>query len=206
MGFECIRSETTEDGVLVLTLNDPATRNALGPQLSAELEGEVDRCEQDSALRVLVITGADPAFCSGANVRGFNRAVQQREAQGSPPPPSPGSSWTPPTWQIASMRPWDRPLCASYGTSKSRPLLQSTARRMGWAVAWRSPAIFALPRKPPDSLRHSSATACPGPVGGPGSSPASLAYPIPCSCNTRAMRSTARRGSAWAYAVKSCHM
>ena len=40
MAFECIRSETTEDGVLVLTLNDPATRNALGPQLSAEIEGK----------------------------------------------------------------------------------------------------------------------------------------------------------------------
>ena len=90
MAFECIRSETTEDGVLVLTLNDPTTRNALGPQLSAELEGEVDRCGQAPALRVLVITGTDPAFCSGANVRGFNQAVQQREAQGPPPPPS---SW-----------------------------------------------------------------------------------------------------------------
>ena len=89
MAFECIRSETTENGVLVLTLNDPATRNALGGQLSTELEGEVDRCGQDPALRVLVITGADPAFCSGANVRGFNRAVQEREAQGSPPPPGP---------------------------------------------------------------------------------------------------------------------
>ena len=51
MAFECIRSETTEDGVLVLTLDDPATRNALGPQLSTELEGEVDRCGQDPAHR-----------------------------------------------------------------------------------------------------------------------------------------------------------
>jgi enoyl-CoA hydratase/carnithine racemase len=89
MAFEYIRSETTEDGVLVLTLDDPATRNALGGQLSEELEGEVDRYGHDPALRVLVITGADPAFCSGANVRGFNRAVQERETQGAPPPPSP---------------------------------------------------------------------------------------------------------------------
>ena len=36
-----------------------------------------------------MITGADPAFCSGANVRGFNRAVQEREAQGPPPAPTP---------------------------------------------------------------------------------------------------------------------
>jgi 2-(1,2-epoxy-1,2-dihydrophenyl)acetyl-CoA isomerase len=89
MAFEYIRSETTEDGVLVLTLHDPATRNALGGPLSAELEGEVHRFGHDPALRVLVLTGADPAFCSGANVRGFQRAVQEREAHGPPPPPGP---------------------------------------------------------------------------------------------------------------------
>lgn len=89
MAFEFIRSQTTDDGVLILTLDDPSTRNALGGQLSEELEGEIDRFGQDPDLRVLVLTGAEPAFCSGANVRGFNRAVQQREAQGTPPPPGP---------------------------------------------------------------------------------------------------------------------
>ncbi|MGQ4808151.1 Crotonyl-CoA hydratase [Candidatus Entotheonellaceae bacterium PAL068K] len=89
MAFEFIHSETTDDGVLVLTLDDPKTRNALGGQLSAEFEAEVDRFGQVPELRVLVVTGADPAFCSGANVRGFNRAVEQREAQGPPPAPGP---------------------------------------------------------------------------------------------------------------------
>jgi len=89
MALEFVRSETTDDGVLILTLDDPSTRNAYGGQLSEELDGEIDRFSQDPALRVLVLTGVDPAFCSGANVRGFNRAVQQREAQGPPPPPSP---------------------------------------------------------------------------------------------------------------------
>jgi enoyl-CoA hydratase/carnithine racemase len=89
MALEYIRSETTAEGVLLLTLDDPSTRNAIGGQLSEELEGEVNRFAQDPELRVLVLTGADPAFCSGANVKGFNRAVQEREAQGEPPPPSP---------------------------------------------------------------------------------------------------------------------
>jgi 2-(1,2-epoxy-1,2-dihydrophenyl)acetyl-CoA isomerase len=89
MAFDYIHSESTADGVLLLTLDDPSTRNAYGGQLSQELEGEIDRFAQDPELRVLVLTGADPAFCSGANVRGFNRAVQEREAQGPPPPPTP---------------------------------------------------------------------------------------------------------------------
>jgi 2-(1,2-epoxy-1,2-dihydrophenyl)acetyl-CoA isomerase len=89
MAFDYIHSESTADGVLLLTLDDPSTRNAYGGQLSQEIEGEIDRFAQDPELRVLVLTGADPAFCSGANVRGFNRAVQEREAQGAPPPPTP---------------------------------------------------------------------------------------------------------------------
>src|SRR6266516_4491599 len=89
MAFELLLSETTTDGVLVLTLNDPATRNSLTETLTSELDSEVDRFAHDPALRVLVITGADPAFCSGANVRGFNRAIQQREAAGEAPSPTP---------------------------------------------------------------------------------------------------------------------
>lgn len=88
MALEFIRSETTDDGVLVITLDDPKTRNALGGQLSQELEAEVDRFGTDPELRVLVLTGNDPAFCSGANVRGFDNAVRQREAAGPPPEPT----------------------------------------------------------------------------------------------------------------------
>ena len=80
MALECLRSET-QGGVLVLTMDDPSTRNALGPELYEGLEQEIDRFEQDPALRVLVLTGRDPAFCSGANVRGFQRNIQEREGQ-----------------------------------------------------------------------------------------------------------------------------
>jgi 2-(1,2-epoxy-1,2-dihydrophenyl)acetyl-CoA isomerase len=87
--FEMLLSETTADGVLVLTLNDPATRNSLTETLSTELTSEVDRFAQDPALRVLVITGADPAFCSGANVRNFDRNIRQREQAGDDGRPTP---------------------------------------------------------------------------------------------------------------------
>lgn len=89
MSFEKLISETTLDGVLVLTMNDPATRNALGNPLSQELMSEVDRFERDPELKVLVITGADPSFSSGANVRGFDQGIRQREEGGGPVRPSP---------------------------------------------------------------------------------------------------------------------
>jgi enoyl-CoA hydratase/carnithine racemase len=77
--FEKLLSETTSDGVLVLTLNDPATRNSLTPTLTQELVSEIERFSADPDLRVLIITGMDPAFCSGANVRGFDNRIRERD-------------------------------------------------------------------------------------------------------------------------------
>jgi enoyl-CoA hydratase/carnithine racemase len=66
------------NGVTLITLDDPPTRNALSPDMGIALYEEFDRFEADSAARVLVLTGADPAFCSGANVRRFNEAIEER--------------------------------------------------------------------------------------------------------------------------------
>lgn len=88
MAFQFIHSET-KGGVLILTMDDPKTRNAMGREIGAELMQELDRFEQDPDLRVLVLTGADPAFCSGANVRGFDQSLRQEGPAATPPPPSP---------------------------------------------------------------------------------------------------------------------
>jgi len=77
----------THGAVLLVTLNDPATRNALGrPMVTAILE-TLAAFEQDPKLKVLVLTGTDPAFCSGANVREFRAEIEAREAAGPPAPP-----------------------------------------------------------------------------------------------------------------------
>jgi len=89
MAHEFIQVEEQE-GVLLITMDDPKTRNALGPDMATEINEELDRLETDPNLRVVVLTGKDPAFCSGANVRRFNQAIQERErtAPKEPPPPS----------------------------------------------------------------------------------------------------------------------
>ncbi|MBG92655.1 MAG: enoyl-CoA hydratase [Chloroflexi bacterium] len=81
MSFEKIDSHTTSDRVLVLTMNDPETLNALGEPLMSELVSEVDRFASDPDLRALLITGAGRAFSSGANVRTFAQGVKEREEE-----------------------------------------------------------------------------------------------------------------------------
>src|SRR3954452_2166789 len=55
----------TDGHVGVITLNRPDARNALTHTTYAELEEAV----RTTAARCLVITGADPAFCSGDDVK-----------------------------------------------------------------------------------------------------------------------------------------
>jgi len=71
-----------QDGVLIITMDDPKTRNAIGEQMWEEIIKELDRLEKDPGLRCLLMTGKDPAFCSGANVRGMARSIERKEEGG----------------------------------------------------------------------------------------------------------------------------
>jgi enoyl-CoA hydratase/carnithine racemase len=55
---------------VILTLDDPATRNALsGEEIFGEFEQAVARINGDLGIRAAILTGAGTAFCSGGNVR-----------------------------------------------------------------------------------------------------------------------------------------
>ena len=66
-----------QDGVLILTLDDPSARNALSPEMAEQFYAAVDEFEANPEDRVLVLTGADPSFCSGANIRRFNETIEE---------------------------------------------------------------------------------------------------------------------------------
>jgi enoyl-CoA hydratase/carnithine racemase len=63
-----VRWDLDDDRVGVITLDRPTTRNALTLEMYAELERLV-RGAPDVGARCLVVTGTDPAFCSGDDVR-----------------------------------------------------------------------------------------------------------------------------------------
>jgi len=58
-----------EAGVAWLTLNRPAQRNALSIALMTALQSEIDAIATDKTVKVVVISGAGPAFCSGHDLR-----------------------------------------------------------------------------------------------------------------------------------------
>lgn len=56
------------DGVVTLTLNRPARKNAISDDLWDALRRELTGISRDRAVRALVITGAGDAFCAGADM------------------------------------------------------------------------------------------------------------------------------------------
>jgi enoyl-CoA hydratase len=63
-------SEEVEPGIVVLTLNRPERRNALSPALLDALHRAFEAIGGDPAVRVVIVTGAGDAFCSGADMKG----------------------------------------------------------------------------------------------------------------------------------------
>ncbi len=57
-----------EDGVLGLTLDRPAKRNALSLPLVEALHEALERAELDPAVRVVLLRGAGKDFCAGADL------------------------------------------------------------------------------------------------------------------------------------------
>jgi enoyl-CoA hydratase/carnithine racemase len=58
------------DGIALITLNRPEFGNSLSGALIEGLGDAYQRCDEDDEVRVIVVTGAGKAFCTGADMSG----------------------------------------------------------------------------------------------------------------------------------------
>lgn len=87
------------DGWSELVLNQPGTRNAITGPLGEQLATAIQTVDADPATRLLMLRGAEGAFCSGLNLKEFNR---------DPPP----------DWLANFQTTWRRTHAALYDCSK----------------------------------------------------------------------------------------
>ncbi|BBZ06893.1 enoyl-CoA hydratase [Mycolicibacterium doricum] len=57
------------DHVRLLTMNRPEARNALSRDLIRELYTALSKADDDESVHAVVLTGADPAFCAGVDLK-----------------------------------------------------------------------------------------------------------------------------------------
>ncbi|MBV2363627.1 enoyl-CoA hydratase-related protein [Streptomonospora nanhaiensis] len=78
-GAPLVRRDTRR-GIAVLTLDSPANRNALSARLRADLAAGLAAAMADDSVRAVLLTGAGPAFCAGADLKEI-----EAERAGHPP-------------------------------------------------------------------------------------------------------------------------
>ena len=57
------------DGVATITINRPGARNALNRAVRSGLPRAITACEADDGVDVMILTGADPAFSAGVDLK-----------------------------------------------------------------------------------------------------------------------------------------
>lgn len=70
-----------QDGVVTLTLNRPAARNALSAHLLQALRDAQRALRDDTGARVVILAGAGPAFCAGHDLREVQALTGARERE-----------------------------------------------------------------------------------------------------------------------------
>jgi len=63
--------------VATVTLNDPARRNALDLAFCDEMMAAFDEIEANPAVGAVVVTGANPAFCAGADLSHLGASAEE---------------------------------------------------------------------------------------------------------------------------------
>ncbi len=57
-----------QGAIVTITFNRPEKRNGLDTRVMRELEELVHRARDDESIKVVILTGAGPAFCAGADL------------------------------------------------------------------------------------------------------------------------------------------
>lgn len=141
-----------EPGIAVLTINRPDSRNALGKDVRDALFAAWERFENDSDLRVAILTGAgDKAFCAGGDLKEMAQVKLEVPPRAMFPVPGDTVEVTKPTiaavngvayaggWLIAQAC----DLCVASDTAR----FAITEVKVGRGSPWAAPLIHMIPQR-----------------------------------------------------------
>ncbi len=72
------------DHVATVTLNRPQQRNALNRALTHALWDAINECDANSDVHAIVLTGSDPAFCAGVDIKEVSGEVPSSDEPRAP--------------------------------------------------------------------------------------------------------------------------
>jgi len=149
---DAVLFDARADGIAIITLNRPDTRNALCKQMREGLFAAWDRFERDAALRVAILTGAgDNAFCAGGDLKEMTETGLTVPPRDMMPVPGDNIALTKPTiaavngvafaggWMIAQAC----DLCVASTSAR----FAITEVKVGRSSPWAAPLIHMIPQR-----------------------------------------------------------
>jgi enoyl-CoA hydratase len=70
------------DRIATITINRPEARNALNRAVRKQLPAAVNACEHDPDVDVMILTGTDPAFSAGVDLKEFGSGATRAAGEG----------------------------------------------------------------------------------------------------------------------------
>lgn len=149
---DAVLFDARNDGVAIITLNRPETRNALSAEIRAGLRDAWERFEADPACRIGILTGTgDKAFCAGGDLKHMVETGLQVPPRDFFAVPYDSIELTKPTiaavngvafaggWMIAQAC----DLCVASATAK----FAITEVKVGRGSPWAAPLIHMIPQR-----------------------------------------------------------
>jgi enoyl-CoA hydratase/carnithine racemase len=149
---DAVLFDARSDGIAVITLNRPDSRNCLSKEIREGLFAAWDRFERDPQLRIAILTGSgEKAFCAGGDLK------EMVERQLAVPPrdmfPVPGDNieLTKPTIAavngVAFAGGWMIAQACDLCVASTRAQFAITEVKVGRSSPWASPLIHMIPQR-----------------------------------------------------------
>lgn len=152
MSSDAVLFDAREDGIAIITINQPDTRNALSRAVRDGLFAAWQRFENDASLRVAILTGAgEKAFCAGGDLKEMVERQLQVPPRDMFPMPYDNIELSKPTiaavngvafaggWMIAQ----GCDLCVASTAAK----FAITEVKVGRGSPWAAPLIHMIPQR-----------------------------------------------------------
>jgi len=149
---DAVLFDARQDGIAILTINRPDTRNALSREVREGLFAAWERFERDDKLRIAILTGSgDKAFCAGGDLKEMVERGLRVPPRDMFPMPYDNIELSKPTiaavnglafaggWMIAQAC----DLCVASTTAK----FAITEVKVGRGSPWAAPLIHMIPQR-----------------------------------------------------------
>jgi enoyl-CoA hydratase len=149
---DAVLFDARDDGIAIITLNRPETRNALGKDIRAGLFAAWDRFERDPALRVAILTGAgDKAFCAGGDLKEMVERGLTVPPRDMFPVPGDNIELSKPTIAavngVAFAGGWMIAQACDLCVASTRAQFAVTEVKVGRSSPWAAPLIHMIPQR-----------------------------------------------------------